>query len=512
MADFSVPMSSTYAQERTERQPFAATAVLLASLLAAAGVIHLVMVPSHAGEWAVEGVGFAVAGWLQLGLAAKLAVQPRRWASFASVIVNMGLIGLWIVSRTSGFPVGPHAHHAESVTLIDGVTVAMQAVAILAAMASVTFPSMTSGGVLNRGISSLVPLAVVGMTTLVLVSPSARTHAHDAHDGHTAVATGVAAVDGHAHAVGSATVAVANGQALASTDGQATAAVDQAVAGQAVTHVHTADAVALPADGQPAVDASTGDAVATQGATAEGALADGAATDGHTHDHGTTTAPAADDKGLSLVMNGHQHDSAPLPMDGPTTALLAHQLARTAELVAMYPTVADAEAAGYRRQGPFAPGLGTHYGKGGETIVGESINDDNVLKPMLIFDGSEPTSKIAGFMYIAFGTKSTPEGFAGPNDIWHYHTNVCVVMRPDGSTDAPLGADQDNVSKELCDSYGGFLIDNTGYMMHLWTVPGYESSKGVFHEVNPALPCPDGTFYSKPLDELGASLTTCLNA
>ena len=208
-------------------------------------------------------------------------------------------------------------------------------------------------------------------------------------------------------------------------------------------------------------------------------------------------------------MNGMHHEANNDPMDGLTTAALAHQLARTAELVAMYPTVADAEGAGYRRQGPFAPGLGVHYGKGGGTLVGESITDENVLKPMLIFDGSNQDSKLAGFMYIAFGVEGIPEGFAGKNDVWHYHTNVCLVVRPDGSTDAPLGADRADVPKELCDKYGGFLIDNTGYMLHVWTVPGYESSLGVFHEASSALPCPDGTFYSRPIEELGDSLTTC---
>ncbi len=219
-----------------------------------------------------------------------------------------------------------------------------------------------------------------------------------------------------------------------------------------------------------------------------------------------------DDKGFSLLMNGHQHEAEPQPMDSATTVLLAYQLARTAELVAMYPTVAAAEVAGYRRQGPFSPGLGTHYGKGGDTLVGAIIDEENVLDPMLIYEGSAPESKLAGFMYVAFGTGTVPEGFAGPNDVWHEHTNVCLVVNPDGSTDAPLGADRSDVSPELCDRYGGFLIDNTGYMVHVWTVPGYESSLGVFNKVNPALTCADGSYYTKPIEDWGDSVTSCAAA
>ncbi len=500
VADFSLPMTSTYAAERAEREPFAATAVLVASLLAATGVIHLVMVPSHMVEWATEGIGFAVAGWLQIGLAAMVALRPRRWVLFAAVALNVGLSALWVVSRTTGFPFGPHADHAESVTLIDGVTVAMQAVAILSAMAAVTFPSVAAGGIMKRGLSALLPLAVVGITTAVLVSPSARSHSADAHGDHGSVATSGSTNGGSTN--GGSTNGAATPAALAAVQGEPVLAADG--------HLHEAD-VAAPA---APVQATAQLAASTEVAPAPAApTVDPAATEGQTHDHGAPaaapTGAVADDKGLSQVMNGMQHEEVIEPMDGATTAMLAHQLARTAELVAMYPTVADAEAAGYRRQGPFAPGLGVHYGKGGETLVGASITEENVLKPMLIYDGSNPDSKLAGFMYIAFGVEGVPEGFAGKNDSWHSHSNVCLVVRPDGSTDAPLGADRSDVSKDLCDKYGGFLIDNTGYMLHVWTVPGYESSLGVFHEASSALPCPDGTFYSRSDDEIGDSLTTC---
>jgi len=49
-------------------------------------------------------------------------------------------------------------------------------------------------------------------------------------------------------------------------------------------------------------------------------------------------------------------------------------------------------------------------------------------------------------------------------------------------------------------------------MLHVWTVPGYESPKGVFNEVNPALTCADGTYYTKPIEELGTSLSLCADA
>ena len=105
---------------------------------------------------------------------------------------------------------------------------------------------------------------------------------------------------------------------------------------------------------------------------------------------------------------------------------------------------------------------------------------------------------------------TAPEGFIGDADIWHYHTNTCVVFTENG-IDSPLGADGD-ATQEQCAEFGGSLIQNTGYMVHVWSVPGYESSDGLFSNLNPALRCPDGTYHQVPEDEIGPGTTTCRSA
>lgn len=417
--------------------------LLLACLLASAGVIHLAMVPSHADEWLAEGIGFAVAGWLQLTLAALILARPARPVVVAAIVANVVIGALWVISRTAGFPAGPHSGHAETLDLIDGTTAVMEALAILVAGALVPHRRDESTGPRrSRLLAGAMPLIVVAITTVVLTSPSARNHSRDAHGDHGAHET-------------------------ADTDN-------------------------------------------TDGGHTDGGHTDGAHADGG-HDRGATVGNA-DDLGFSLLMNGHQHGHEDEPMDGATTAALARQLAGTADLVELYPTIADAEAGGYRRNGPYSPGLGTHYGKGGGTIVGATIDEQSVLRPMLIYGGVEPSSPLIGFMYIAYGTEGAPEGFAGPNDVWHYHTDVCLVVRGDGSIDAPLGADADDVDPELCASYGGALIENTGYMLHAWTVPGYENPLGVFHETHPAIRCADGTYHTKAREDVGTSPSMCLDA
>ena len=56
----------------------------------------------------------------------------------------------------------------------------------------------------------------------------------------------------------------------------------------------------------------------------------------------------------------------------------------------------------------------------------------------------------------------------------------------DGGIDAPFGADSD-VPADLCIQAGGQVLQQTQWMVHVWSVPGWESQQGLFGEVNPAL-------------------------
>ena len=389
--------------------------MLLAILSGAAGVIHLAMVPSHADVSWAEGVGFAVAGWLQLVVAVLVLTRPSRALLRIAIVANLAFIGAWVMSRTAGLPFGDHAWHAETAGFVDVSTVGIEAALILAAGLLLMRPGLGRGWDRSRlSLAAIVPIGVVALASGALASPGARDHAGGSHGDHAAA--GHMAAGGHAHG-------------------------------------------------------------------------------------------GKDDKGLSELTNGHQHDSGAVELDNATQAQLAAQLAGTQDLVERYPTLADAEAAGYRRAGPFSPGLGTHMINFGQFVSDGVMDADGIGKAALIYDGLAPDSPIAGFMYYVMGD-AAPEGFVGPNDHWHYHTNTCVVFTANG-IEAPLGADVASVTKEQCDRYGGNLLEVTGYMVHVWTVPGYESEEGVFSEINPKISCPDGTYYRKSIDELGFSPTMC---
>jgi len=130
----------------------------------------------------------------------------------------------------------------------------------------------------------------------------------------------------------------------------------------------------------------------------------------------------------------------------------------------------------------FGPGSGAHY------IGFRGFGSfDPANPPTLIYDGISPTSQIVGLMYLGGGA-TAPEGFAGPNDHWHRHSNVCLR-----GTDSLFPADSD-VTAAQCAAAGGNFMAITTWMVHAWVVPGWESSQGVFSHENPNLRCADGTF------------------
>lgn len=212
------------------------------------------------------------------------------------------------------------------------------------------------------------------------------------------------------------------------------------------------------------------------------AAGEGAGTDHHGDDHGSGDEAHDDDHG--------EHGPMPVPerpLDPATREALAAELT-TARVVALrLPTVADAEAAGYLRAGPFAPGAGSHYVN---QDYGQA-QDFDLDKPLAyLYAGTEPTSPVVGIMYFTL-TDAPPEGFTGTLDLWHEHSGVCLTTAPDGGLDVPLPPDAD-VTQEACDRFDGEFLDITGQMVHAWVVPGWDSPMGVFSHDNPLVTCADG--------------------
>jgi hypothetical protein len=157
---------------------------------------------------------------------------------------------------------------------------------------------------------------------------------------------------------------------------------------------------------------------------------------------------------------------------------LEAQMTTAREVAAKFPTVKDALAGGYAKTTPFVPCIGAHY-----TNFRLAGSFNPATPSELLYDGTEPDSKIVGLSYLGFHHNGPPPGFSGANDHWHQHNaNGGLCLRGG----VVIGGEE--TSKAQCLARGGrkaLLIDV--WMLHAWIVPGFECSWGTFSGECPEL-------------------------
>ncbi|HUP83474.1 MAG TPA: hypothetical protein VM284_04705 [Candidatus Limnocylindria bacterium] len=94
-------------------------AIIAAVLSLAAAGIHFAVISEHLEEDVLFGVLFFALGWFQLVWAQVYVVWPRRSIAALAVLVNLGAVVVWIMSRTVGLPIGPEAWVPEQVGFSD---------------------------------------------------------------------------------------------------------------------------------------------------------------------------------------------------------------------------------------------------------------------------------------------------------------------------------------------------------------------------------------------------------
>ncbi|MCV7432482.1 hypothetical protein H7K31_12950 [Mycolicibacterium bacteremicum] len=118
------------AAPRTDSR-LAARCAALASLGAA--VVHFAVVPAHWQEWPLSGAFFAVLALLQLIWARAVLVRTTVSVLAAGVVLNVGAMALWALSRTAGTPFGPHAGQPEVVQGADLAALLLQIYVVMGA-------------------------------------------------------------------------------------------------------------------------------------------------------------------------------------------------------------------------------------------------------------------------------------------------------------------------------------------------------------------------------------------
>ena len=77
---------------------------VLAAALAAAGVIHCLLIPEHMAMSAIFGLGFLAAGTAQFGMAALAVVRPSRLLYAAVIASTVVLSGTYAYNVMVGLP------------------------------------------------------------------------------------------------------------------------------------------------------------------------------------------------------------------------------------------------------------------------------------------------------------------------------------------------------------------------------------------------------------------------
>ena len=133
-----------------------------AALSFVAALIHLWEAPGHFEIWWGYGSFFLAAASAQGLFAVALVRWPGQVLSFAGIFGNLAVVALYVVTRTSGVPFGPHATRAEEAGVLDMTTTAVE-------LATVVLLLSLLGGRARSVAVNAVLLAGVGIWALRLM-------------------------------------------------------------------------------------------------------------------------------------------------------------------------------------------------------------------------------------------------------------------------------------------------------------------------------------------------------
>jgi hypothetical protein len=182
---------------------------------------------------------------------------------------------------------------------------------------------------------------------------------------------------------------------------------------------------------------------------------------------------------IDPAVDVHRHDPVALAstLSPDEQARFDEQINAAVEAAKTFPTLESAAAQDYAQSSTQLPGIGTHWVRW--SLVDQPF--DPAQPAMLLFDQSElHPPRLAGFSYWV-RSEHAPEGFAGPNDVWHRHSGLCFEDGFLVKEDVPA-ADQ-------CGEH--WLNGSDLWMLHAWVAPNTNNDEGVFAPRNKGLCPPD---------------------
>jgi hypothetical protein len=148
---------------------------LVALAGAAAACVHFVVMPEHFEESALYGAFFAVAATSQLVYSLMLLARPSRSLLVAGALGNITIVGLWLVTRTIGIPLGPAAGTTESVGGLDVLATIFELTTAIGAILLIRRRGRLTPAIRPSSWSPLIralgPAAAVAIAATAYISP-----------------------------------------------------------------------------------------------------------------------------------------------------------------------------------------------------------------------------------------------------------------------------------------------------------------------------------------------------
>jgi hypothetical protein len=171
---------------------------VLAAAAVGAGAIHLAFAPEHLDEYLPLGIGFVAAGVLQLLWAGAITMRDSpRWL-YVGGALSLAFVGVYLMSRTVGLPLGPEAFEPEAFGLADLLCCALELPVGLAAIALARRPAAMRHRLGMRWAAALAAgfVMVGSASTTALAASGSHEHEHGDEHAHSCpaapVRTGIA--------------------------------------------------------------------------------------------------------------------------------------------------------------------------------------------------------------------------------------------------------------------------------------------------------------------------------
>ena len=134
------------------------------------------------------GIGFVAAGVLQIVWGAAVAVLDSRRLLLAGAAGSLLFIGVYVMSRTIGLPLGPEAFEPEAFGAADLLCCALEVPVAIGAYALARRPAALSGR-LRASLAAVAAAAFVLVGSATAYAATTPAHEHGTEHQHSCPAT-----------------------------------------------------------------------------------------------------------------------------------------------------------------------------------------------------------------------------------------------------------------------------------------------------------------------------------